>query len=1229
MAVDPPIGGLSSASNVAVAFPGDAARTYLYRPGQLLVGSESQSLVADQLRVAGAALEYSEPSLDAALYRVPPSLDIPGFIADVTKEEDVDVSPNHVFWIAEEEEEEDEEEAHAGDQEESTTTHDEVGLLGYGLVGDLLDTQPQQTPSRSSTRHTVIWIDTPPRPHPVITNIGITASPGFSDHGTTTLGALLLRANLEGILIPPAVDDDGFVDEFSLGATIAATAQTPDEGGAGRSAAVIFLPLGGFTHDDRPPVSLARLTVRTDLLLVGAAGNHGSERPFWPAAAEGAMAVGAVDSRGRLAPWSGRGTWVNHYELGAGVATVATPDRWVRASGTSIATAVFGARLVETMVESGLDPRAALQTLKVDPSRPAFKPRSSTHSPEPAAPSTEQGGGSVSHDPESPPESGSATTPPFPPPREPASATLSSTEALTATASSAPRRPPFSAHTTSRLAPSYLADSPNRDTLVDAETDALSIRGDVDVLASVIASSRISPPLSLGIFGDWGAGKSFLMTQLQLRVKELTAAAKRAKAADPAAESYYYPEICQIEFNAWQYAGGQQLWASLVSRVFEGVRDHVGNDESYRAIMARIARQDEAVQKATADLKNAADNLARIGKPEADPTMAALKQASNEDIAVTRAVDKLAKAVGRPPDDVDVAEVQEQVEELQNVSGRLRQGLRLLRDDQMPRAALFLICLFVVALLAGITLVPGVGRVITAAAGVLVAALAVVVAALRSANDLLSAGLRVLRTDRRVLREYSKAKSDHDRAQSELARLKQEGPAGLYGFVAERYRADDYRQYLGMVPLIRGDLKELDRHSREGMGSLDRIVLYIDDLDRCPPDQVVKVLEAVNLLFAFPLFVVIIAVDARWLRQSLEHEFAAVFRDAQSAVPTAQDYLEKIIQIPFWLRPMDSEGFSRLVDTMMDVAIGPSQPANGGSTDGLARPNAVAASGPSNGEARPQASEPYASDTTGGDRTNAGDVEARPDGAGKSIDRRLRQSQADVRGSVNEDQGGDEPKRTPEHATTHRAGVSRAPLDATSSEPQEPLVSDVSRTRTMPPDNASSRGLDPRPGVNITPEALIVSALELDYLRDLAPLVTTPRATKRLVNTYQLVRVSVDDVEAFIAKNEYRAVLLLLTLVTTPPGLSLRGAEALLGEDDARRLDEYVSQAQTGGTSTADQWTKRLAGVDVGDITVADVRRWLPIVARFSFNAELAGLGPVVEARDSQLRPERSPASWS
>ena len=83
---------------------------------------------------------------------------------------------------------------------------------------------------------------------------------------------------------------------------------------------------------------------------------------------------------------------------------------------------------------------------------------------------------------------------------------------------------------------------------------------------------------------------------------------------------------------------------------------------------------------------------------------------------------------------------------------------------------------------------------------------------------------------------------------------------------------------------------------------IDRIVLYIDDLDRCPPKRVVEVLEAVHLILALELFVVIIAVDPRWLLQSLRLHYADLLQDEgeleETWESTHSTVPEKMIQIP-------------------------------------------------------------------------------------------------------------------------------------------------------------------------------------------------------------------------------------------------------------------------------------------------------------------------------------------
>jgi len=100
--------------------------------------------------------------------------------------------------------------------------------------------------------------------------------------------------------------------------------------------------------------------------------------------------------------------------------------------------------------------------------------------------------------------------------------------------------------------------------------------------------------------------------------------------------------------------------------------------------------------------------------------------------------------------------------------------------------------------------------------------------------------------------------------------------------------------------------------------AFNRIVLYVDDLDRCPPEKVVQVLQAVHLLLSFPLFVVVVAVDARWVSKSLEDQYKELINaGAGNGSATPSDYLEKLFQVPYWVRPMTPEASSELAMSLI------------------------------------------------------------------------------------------------------------------------------------------------------------------------------------------------------------------------------------------------------------------------------------------------------------------------
>lgn len=89
-----------------------------------------------------------------------------------------------------------------------------------------------------------------------------------------------------------------------------------------------------------------------------------------------------------------------------------------------------------------------------------------------------------------------------------------------------------------------------------------------------------------------------------------------------------------------------------------------------------------------------------------------------------------------------------------------------------------------------------------------------------------------------------------------------------------------------------------------------RMVVLIDDLDRCEPAKVVEVIKAVHLLVCSGRFVVFIAVDPNSLSKSIEAAY-----DLEN--DRGLNYLEKIIQVPFRIPVPSSEQVSTFIASQM------------------------------------------------------------------------------------------------------------------------------------------------------------------------------------------------------------------------------------------------------------------------------------------------------------------------
>jgi hypothetical protein len=528
----------------------------------------------------------------------------------------------------------------------------------------------------------------------------------------------------------------------------------------------------------------------------------------------------------------------------------------------------------------------------------------------------------------------------------------------------------------------YSLPVPPFDADVSGEKDLLKINPEVRALAALIASHKTPLPLSIGLFGKWGSGKSFYMRQLQRRIEQIVKTARRSRGA-----SAYFTEVVQIQFNAWQY-NESNLWASLVDHILSNLRvleeDKPGLleqrrkevIESMHRIEDKQATLDQQTQTLKAQIHSKEEDI-RKKKAQQEERLKALA----ETLSFSALKDGLVRGIDLDPElkkSVVSLAAETGVPALVGDARELQATLLQARDEVTGWGALFTqlnrpgrrkmyyalwgVIVLAPLLLGGFVLWAKAhpGWVQQLAAFVVGAGAYVKVAQTWATKQLRFArGLREQIENRRLAVEAmierqlaaareSSAKeiAEHlvglNDLRAEEARLAREKDqlekekvqvsrkldglsAGflLNEFLGERAASQDYVKHLGLVALIRRDFDRLSRlieqsnqewlNRQNGNGEssaaapvqaklpqIHRIVLYIDDLDRCSESVVVKVLQAVHLLLAFPAFVVVVGVDSRWLQSCLEKEIWAGLSDPDRA-GTPLDYLEKIFQIPIWL----------------------------------------------------------------------------------------------------------------------------------------------------------------------------------------------------------------------------------------------------------------------------------------------------------------------------------------
>lgn len=715
----------------------------------------------------------------------------------------------------------------------------------------------------------------------------------------------------------------------------------------------------------------------------------------------------------------------------------------------------------------------------------------------------------------------------------------------------------------------------------------------------------LSFPLSLGLFGDWGSGKSFFMRQLEKTIDEV------AKIASPG----YCTQIVQIRFNAWNYIDTQNLWASLTSEIFEQLAQKISSGDTATAAMKRaqllaatdssrnvLAEAQTKKESVELSLHQSEERLKQLANTDAD-LRAVLRdvklprttvQSIMESTGLRKQAEEISAKLLLPINEATPESVGQQLAELRTTSGRIRASWRSLwaspPGERRRLLVILLVCLGTPLLatqvapffthawkavsgLFGVAGLVGLGVKLQPFLAAAKAAAKQLETAWNAANAQLEAQKQLqrdtLEKERTALaNQMEQAQKSVDVATTALRYAEAQLDAlradrQVSDFIRQRNQSKDYTQHLGVIARAHQDFARLTKLLKEAqtersrdsqeppspLPHIDRIILYIDDLDRCPEDKVVDVLQAVHLLLAFELFVVVVGVDSRWLLHSLQ-QHSAVFQSSLRKdihmsneerhhwQSTPLNYLEKIFQIPYALRVMDPQGFGSLIDD-------------------LTRATAIPAPNPT-----PQQLPAL--------RTDA------PEELAAQLD--------------------------PKHYS------SPEPVKTGDSEP------------TAPP----------------APLILSITDEERSFMKALHELIPSPRSAKRFVNTYRLLHASLPANEraTFIGSlerpGECQVAQLLLALIIGYPAEATTVLESLVEQEPTGAWWPFLmALPSTGHGASPDRWEELRSrmeeiqeeGILPTDLSCIPFVKWAPRVARFSFQAR-----SVLLARRKRAPPTRIPA---
>lgn len=219
------------------------------------------------------------------------------------------------------------------------------------------------------------------------------------------------------------------------------------------------------------------------------------------------------------------------------------------------------------------------------------------------------------------------------------------------------------------------------------------------------------------------------------------------------------------------------------------------------------------------------------------------------------------------------------------------------------------------------------------------------------------------------------------------------------------------------------------------------------------------------------------------------------------------------------------------------------------------------------------------------------------------------------------DQPAQQPPTAPEPAATPReAAATRAQAELADRDETSPLADRLDREGAFAgPASAPNRAVP-----DLRPPGLQLNPIESQFMAQLGAMLPTPRAAKKLVNLYRLVRIGIPAIElsSFVTDRSYQVVQLLLAILVGSPTASRTIFTAILEADPQQDLATLLDDDKP--PTDPEQWEairpvrdhlcaqlRDIASTAASsmDTNLHRYQQWCPRLARYSFHTRTIATG--------------------